>query len=72
MLTSACCGCIAAAQQQQIYSAKTKYINIVMYIIMQITQRVVMTEIQTDASHHILQILQMACFETLLMIYGDK
>ncbi len=39
------CSATAAAAALQIYFTKTKYINIVMYIIMQITPRVVMTEI---------------------------
>ncbi len=52
--TAACCRCIgssksrylpAAAAAKQIYNAKTKYINIVMYNTMQISPRVVMTEL---------------------------
>ncbi len=39
------CSAAAAATAWQIYSDKTKYINIVMYITMQITPRVVMTEL---------------------------
>ncbi len=35
MLTVACCGCIGSKKSKQIYSAKTKYINIVIYITMQ-------------------------------------
>ncbi len=53
MLTAAWCECIGsgkyvltlAQQQDQICSAKTKYVNIFMYITMPIPLRVVITEI---------------------------
>ncbi len=55
MLTAACFECLAVAclSNLHIYSAKTKHINIAMYITMLNSQRVVMTEIYKNPFYNI-------------------